>query len=107
MEIYEAACRLFDELWDGTPIRHLGVHTSCVSRDGVRQYGMFEKVDYDKQRKAEAAVDALRKRFGADSVMRACFLESRTDPKRPWIDHMGGGISREKRTVDYDKENIL
>lgn len=107
IEIHTAACRLFSELWNGTPIRHLGIHTSCVSRDGVRQYGMFEQIDYDKQRKAEAAVDALRKRFGTDSVMRACFLGSRNDPKRPWIDHMGGGISREKRTVNYDKENIM
>ncbi len=107
VEIHEAACRLFDELWTGLPIRHLGIHTGAVSRDGVRQYEMFEKVDYDKQRKAEEAVDALRKRYGADSVMRACFLESRTEPGRPWIDHMGGGISREKRTVDYTRENVL
>lgn len=26
--IYETACRLFDELWDGTPIRLLGIRTS-------------------------------------------------------------------------------
>ena len=32
-EIHDAACRLFDELWDGTPIRYLGVHTSRVSRN--------------------------------------------------------------------------
>ena len=36
---------------------------------------------------------------GMDSVMRAAFL------KQP-IDHMSGGISREKRTVDYDRITI-
>lgn len=107
IEIHAAACRLFDELWNGLPIRHLGIHTSRITRDGTRQLGMFDAVDYEKVRKAEAAVDALRKRFGADSVMRACFLRSSTEPQRPWIDHMGGGISREKRTVDYDKQDIL
>ena len=32
-EIHKYACRLFDELWDGAPIRHLGIHTSRI-RDG-------------------------------------------------------------------------
>ena len=29
-EIHKAACQLFDELWDGTPIRQLGIHTSKI-----------------------------------------------------------------------------
>ena len=45
-------------------------------------------------------VDFLRKRFGSDAVKRAAFLN------QP-IDHMCGGISREKRTVDYDKVTVL
>ena len=32
-EIYEAVCQLFDELWDETSIRLLGVYTSKVSRE--------------------------------------------------------------------------
>ena len=32
-KIYKAACRLFDELWDGSPIRQLGVHTSKASSE--------------------------------------------------------------------------
>jgi DNA polymerase IV len=28
MDIFEAACRLFDEAWNGQPIRHLGVRVS-------------------------------------------------------------------------------
>ena len=47
----------------------------------------------------DKTVDALRKRFGMDSVMRAAFV------KQP-IDHMSGGISRDKRTVDYDKVKV-
>ena len=37
--------------------------------------------------------------FGMDAVKRAVFLDQA-------IDHMSGGISREKRTVDYDKLKI-
>ena len=104
LEIYEAACKCFDELWDGTPLRHLGIHTSRVSTDTYRQIQMFERIDYEKVHKMEAAVDGIRRRYGADSIKRACFLP---ESGREWIDHMGGGVSREKRTVDYSREKIL
>ena len=65
---------------------------------------MFERIDYEKVHKMEAAVDGIRRRYGADSIKRACFLP---ESDRGWIDHMGGGVSREKRTVDYSREKIL
>lgn len=104
LEIYEAACKCFAELWDGTPLRHLGIHTSRVSTDSCRQIQMFERIDYEKVHKMEVAVDGIRRRYGADSIKRACFLP---ESGREWIDHMGGGVSREKRTVDYSREKIL
>lgn len=104
IEIYAAVCRCFDEVWDGIPLRHLGIHTGRVSRDDFRQIQMFDKVDYEKARKLECAVDSIRKRYGMDSIKRACFISS---PGKAEIDHMGGGISREKRTVDYTKERVL
>lgn len=99
-EIHKYACRLFDELWDGSPIRHLGIHTSRIC-DGVdmRQTDMFDPTDYGKLEKMDAAVDSIRERYGRDSIFRAAFLGSR-------LDHMAGGISREKRTVDYEKVEV-
>lgn len=107
LEIQDAACRCFDRLWNRLPIRHLGIHTSHVTMEDFRQASLFETVDYEKQKRIEMAVDAVRKRYGQDSVMRACFLQSPADKDRMYIDHMGGGISRERRTVDYSKEQIL
>lgn len=100
IEIHRCACQLFDELWDGTAIRHLGIHTSRV-KDGcnMRQLDMFDTTDYEKLEKMDAAVDRIRGRHGIDSLMRAVFVGSP-------IDHMSGGISREKRTVDYDKIQV-
>ena len=99
-EIYQAACSLFLELWNHKPIRHLGIHTSRIKNDDFfRQTSFFDEIDYEKMEKMDKTVDALRKRFGMDSVMRAAFI------KQP-IDHMSGGISREKRTVDYDRVTI-
>lgn len=98
-EIYSAACKLFDELWDGSPIRHLGIHTGKLVDSGVRQLNIFDTVDYEKLERLDAALDSIRNRHGQDSVMRASFLKSP-------LDHMTGGISREKRTVDYSEEEI-
>ena len=106
VEIHEAACRCFEELWDGTPLRHLGIHTSGVTRTMERQLGLFDRLDYEKYRCAEAAVDRLRKRYGQDIIKRAVFVEAPGE-KRVLADHMGGGISREKRRVGYTKEIIL
>ena len=104
LEIYAAACRCLSELWNGIPLRHLGIHTSRVSSDPFRQMQFFETIDYEKYRKMEKTVDQIRKRFGMDSIKRACFLPSAGSVE---IDHMGGGVSREKRTVDYSQEKIL
>ena len=46
-------------------------------------------------------VDKIRERFGIDAVKRAVF----TVENNP-VDHMSGGISREKRTVDYSKIDL-
>lgn len=101
IELYTAARGLFRELWNGNPIRHLGVHTGRVSGTGSgRQLNLFEEIDYEKLSRMDETVDGIRKRFGTDAVMRATFQD------QP-IDHMSGGISREKRSVDYDRVMVL
>lgn len=99
-ELYAHACRLFDEVWDGRPIRHLGLHTSRIS-DGadMRQMDMFDVTDYERLRKLNRAVDGIRKTHGIDAVKRAVFLGSP-------IDHLSGGVSREKRSVDYGSVRV-
>ena len=47
----------------------------------------------------DTTIDSIRRRYGKDSVKRAVFVGDK-------IDHMSGGISREKRTVDYLKIKI-
>jgi len=96
-ELYRHACELFEELWNGAPVRHLGIHTCRVQdSDFSRQLTLFDTLDYEKLARMDLTVDRIRERFGIDSVQRAIFLN------QP-IDHMSGGISREKRSVDYDK----
>lgn len=100
-EIHKEACLLFDELWDGTPIRHLSIQTSRVkSSEESRQLSLFDQTDYEKLEKMDKAIDSIRLKYGNDAIKRAVFAEHKD------IDHMNGGVSREKRTVDYSKEVI-
>lgn len=74
MELYEYACRLLSELWDGRPIRLLNFYVSRLTEEEGRQMFLFDTTDYEKQEKAEKAMDAIRERFGAGAVKRAAFL---------------------------------
>ena len=78
-ELYEAACKLFDELWDQSPIRLLGIHAGKLAEGEGRQLNIFDKGKYEKLEKLDAALDSIRLRHGKDAVMRASFLESPFD----------------------------
>lgn len=86
-EIYDTVCVLFDELWDGMPIRHLGVHTSRVSKEERgRQMSLFDlNTNYEKMEKMDMAVDKIRKKFGNNAIMRASFLDNKK------VENMTGG----------------
>lgn len=103
-KIYEAACRLFDEAWDHTPLRLLGVYTSHATTESYEQYNLFDMDKYERLSKLNMAVDSIRKRYGEDSVKRACFVEppQDTEAKRTArtgdFRHMSGGLSKAKRS---------
>ncbi len=81
-EIYKAACRLFEEMWDGTPIRLLGIQTSRVTKgESSRQMSLFDTTDYEKLEKLDSAIDSIRKKYGSDAICRASFVESTRKPK--------------------------
>lgn len=86
--VYIAACCLFDSLWDTTPIRQLGVHTSKAVFDNCHQYSIFDNLN---NQKLDTAIDKIRAEYGEDAIMRASFLNSS-------LDHMAGGLDRAKRT---------
>ncbi len=77
--IYRKARALFDELWNGTPIRLLGVRTAkLVPEDEPVQLSLF---DYqapvsEKQRKLDDALDQIRERFGKDAIKRGSLMDS-------------------------------
>lgn len=101
-KIFETACKLFDSLWNHTPIRLLGVQTFQVSDEEFTQYSLFDSAHYEQLKKMNHAVDEIRKKFGEDAIKRACFLE-----ETGGIRHMTGKMSRAKREASSHKSSDL
>ncbi len=95
-EIYSYVCSLFDQLWNGNPIRLLGVHTSKATNEQLRQYSLFEGQNVEKLSRLDSAIDAIRSKYGEDSVKRASFIHADEDA-REGIRHMTGGLNKAKR----------
>ena len=81
-EIYDVACKLFDELWDGNPIRLLGVSTSKATKQETgRQLSLFDNTDYEKLEKLDKALDSIREKYGMDAIQRASVLNKKESGK--------------------------
>lgn len=75
-EIEDAACQLFDEMWDKTPIRLLGVAATNITKgDEGRQMSLFDTTDYAKLEKLDQAFDSIRTKYGAGAIKRGTDLE--------------------------------
>ncbi len=94
-EIFDAACRVFDEAWDGvTPLRQLGVQMGRLSNEPYQQYDLFSgmtPVQFERKLKLDETVDALRDKFGEDIIRRAKFAQTPGE-------HMAGGLDKARRT---------
>lgn len=87
-KIYEAACLLFESMWKGNPIRHLGVRVTDFSNSIYYQSSLLDKFNYEKDKKINKTVDMIRLKYGNKSIVRSCFLQS-------GISAMCGGIGEE------------
>ncbi len=84
--LYTAACRLFDELWDGEPIRLLGVRTGDLRTAGEpEQMTIFQyqaektaeeedlrqkAAEEEKRQKLEAALGKIEKKYGTGAIRK-------------------------------------
>ena len=78
-EIYNVCKQLFSELWDGkTPLRLLGVALSDLTRDETSQLSIFgdESEARERARRRDKAVDAIRKSFGSETIVRGAAYRS-------------------------------
>jgi len=71
-EVFQAASRLFDKIWDGSPIRGAAVALSGLSEERGYQLTMFE--DRTRCRELERVTDALKAKHGSGIIARASSL---------------------------------
>ena len=94
-ELFDSACQVFDEAWDGvTPLRQLGVQVTRLSEEPYQQYDLFSglsPVQYEKKLRLDETVDSLRDKFGEDIIRRARFASGNGN-------HMVGGLDKARRT---------
>lgn len=79
--IYRTACRLFDELWSGEPIRLLGIRVSkLVANTEPTQMSLFDyqaqTPENEKHKKLDAALDSLRSKYGKNIIKRGSLMDS-------------------------------
>lgn len=93
--LFDVACQLFEEAWDGiTPLRQMGVQVTRLSGEPYQQYDLFSgvsPVQFERKLRLDEAVDALRDKYGEDIIRRAKFTQ---DPEH----HMAGGLDKARRT---------
>lgn len=93
--IYQVACELFHELWNGEPVRLLGIRTSkLVDDEAPEQMSIFDfqqemeseeqnvAVKNEKHAKLDKAMDEIRKKFGNDAIKRGTFYDMATNSKQ-------------------------
>ena len=91
--IYRTACALLDELWDGTPIRLLGIRSSkLLSETEPVQLSLFDTsvismeagsskppISAQKEARLEQALDSIRQKYGAGAIVRGSLLHPKSD----------------------------
>ena len=88
------ARKLFAEFWKGQPLRLIGVALTGLTEDGFEQMSLFEDCAKKEQRqKLDAAMDAIRMKFGNDKITRASIMNS------------NAGIGRKAKAQMENEEN--
>jgi DNA polymerase-4 len=78
--IYDTARKLALELWNGTPVRLLGVRTSKLeNEDAPTQLSLSDLTAKnplsEKQKSLNEALDKIRAKYGKDAIVRGTLLK--------------------------------
>ena len=73
-EIYDKVISIFDNFWDGTKVRNIGIRLSNFTEHCNRQLSLFETYD-EKEHEFQKVVDNIKDKFGNDMLIPASLLE--------------------------------
>lgn len=79
--IHQYACTLFEDLWNGTPIRLLGIRTSkLVGEEEPTQLSIFDYdqtvvIQSEKEKRLEKTIDGIRQKYGDTAIIKGHHLK--------------------------------
>ena len=80
-EIYIRACEIFDELWDGKPIRQIGIRATDLTKLTHLQGDIFTPLEKQiKQARLDYTIDLIRLKYGNNSILRSKLMTGNIDP---------------------------
>ncbi|WP_073337592.1 DNA polymerase Y family protein [Clostridium grantii] len=91
-DIYIIAKKLFDQMWKGEAIRHIGVRVSHLNKAMENQISFFEKPNIDKKLSLDKTIDDIRMKYGKKAIIRSSFLHSGIGP-------INGGTQEEEYPI--------
>lgn len=80
--IYEAAVELYQRLWNGNPVRLIGIRTAKLIdvqtpvQLNLFDYGRENKRQTEKQERLDSALDKIRQKYGKQAVVRGSQLSA-------------------------------
>ncbi len=76
-DIFKVAKELFLEMWDGEPIRLLGVSLTGLTDSYQRQLSLFEEEEETSQnQELDKVVDQLKKQYGSNIIQKASLMDN-------------------------------
>lgn len=75
-DLYELAMHIFDKLWNGKPLRHLGVSAGKLTDEEYAQISIWDEPQQNRELAADRSIDEIRKQFGPGAIIRGSLLNS-------------------------------
>ncbi|WP_261300559.1 DinB/UmuC family translesion DNA polymerase [Paenibacillus andongensis] len=67
LKVLGSAREIFHRIWNGHPVRKVGVTLGSLDDEEVTQLDLFE--DVTKLRKLDSVLDGIKDRFGSKAIM--------------------------------------
>lgn len=72
MDIFKSAIQLFNQYWDGCPVRCLGITLSGLEPPSSYQLDLFDS--FLKKEKLSQTMDGIKEKYGSAAILRAVSL---------------------------------
>ncbi len=81
IQIYNMAKEILKEMWEGYPIRLIGIRLDKLVENINFQTSLFDTINPVQEEKVEKTIDQLKEKFGSKIIKKASLIETKIDKK--------------------------